>query len=52
MDKPPLVCRTRVITSVEDELIEAQRDADAEYYEPEIARLTARCEELEREQAS
>ncbi len=34
MERPPLVARTRVITTVEDELIELQRDTDADYYEP------------------
>ena len=37
MERPPLVARTRVITSVEDELIELQRDADADYYEGKLA---------------
>ncbi len=36
MERPPLVVRTRVITNVEDELIELQRDADADHYELEI----------------
>ncbi len=44
MDKPPLVCRTRVITPIEDTLIEAQRDADVRFYEPVITRLEEESE--------
>ena len=36
MEKPPLVLRTKVITSLEDEMLELQRDNDAEYYEAKI----------------
>ncbi len=66
MNKPPLIARTKVVTSVEESLIEAQRAVDIEHYEAGIARLeaesaaqreiisrlSARCEELEREQTS
>ena len=45
MERPPLVMRTKIITSVEDQLVTLQRDTDAEYYEPIIQALS---EELER----
>ena len=45
MERPPLVCRTRVVTSVEDDLLELQRDTDAEHYEGIIAELKRRAED-------
>ncbi len=45
MERPPLVGRTVMVTSVEDRLIELQRDTDAEHYEAKFAELQRMAEE-------
>ncbi len=41
MEKAPLIGTTKVLTSVERELIELQRDSDHEFYEDKIGSLEA-----------